>query len=107
MLPTAGMINMCVDGSYNPRIRNMGYDDLIRNSQGCWVARFHGSQAGRNPLFAEALALFYGLQFSWDTGYRTVACNLDCKELVQALGDEESCYFMPILDDFREVLHRQ
>lgn len=56
---------------------------------------------------SEAIALKIGLQTTWDRGMRDLICNVDCVGLLQALQDEDSHRFMPILKEITELLRRQ
>ncbi|XP_057426533.1 F-box/FBD/LRR-repeat protein At4g26340-like [Lotus japonicus] len=87
ILPPAGTVNLCSDGSFNPVSNQMGSGGVIRDSQGVWLCGFHSFEEGGNALLAEAKALKIGLQLTWDRGFRSVECNMDCRTLVSALED--------------------
>ncbi|XP_057418831.1 uncharacterized protein LOC130713045 [Lotus japonicus] len=105
--PSEGSVSFCVDGSFRLDPRCMGWGGIVRDSQGLWQDGFHGYMIGESAFMAEAIALERGLHFVWDRGYRQVVCNVDCRNLLQALGDEEKCQLLPILGDIRELLQRR
>lgn len=68
--------------------------------------RFLCSPKRGNALIAEATALLIGLELVWDRGHRHVMVEVDCGELLQAMEDEESCRFLPILNVIRSFKTR-
>ena len=85
----------------------MGVGGLLRDSHGNSICGFHAFNQGGNVLLSEALALKLGLMLSWERGFKDIICNLDCRDLLHAIGDTESHVFLPILKDIVILLKRQ
>src|ERR1044072_2968561 len=58
-----------------------------------------------NALMA-AIALQMGLLLVWNRGFRKVHCEVDSKELLSLLHDQNAQRFMPILENIQELLHK-
>ncbi|GAU27562.1 hypothetical protein TSUD_29940 [Trifolium subterraneum] len=54
-----------------------GYGGLLRNRVGDFIWRFYGVAATPNILFAEIMAIWYGLKLCWERGFHKVLCCSD------------------------------
>lgn len=100
------MVKLNVDGSFREQDGSMGAGGLFRDSEGRWLFGFHGHRRWGNALIAEAQALLIGLDLAWDRGIRELVVEVDCQELLQSVGDEESRHFLPVLSTIKDMLER-
>lgn len=104
--PPLGIMKLNSDDSYWRENNTMGGGGVIRDSRGHWQHGYFLKMVGGNPLMEEAIALRTGLELAWNTGYREVRCEVDCKELVQGLRDHEICRFCPELQGINNWCRR-
>ncbi|CAJ2638969.1 unnamed protein product [Trifolium pratense] len=91
-----------------------GYGGLLRNKEGKYIWGFYGSAAMQNILFAEIMAIWYGLKLCWERGFRKVLCCSDSllsvnliKEGVTAhhrLANEICCIRKLLANDWEVIL---
>lgn len=70
---------MClkVDGSSRGNPRPADFGGLVRNDMGGFIVGFSGSVGFYEILQAELLAIFHGLQISWERGFKQVVLYSD------------------------------
>ncbi|XP_057456613.1 uncharacterized protein LOC130747639 [Lotus japonicus] len=105
--PPERKIKLNVDGSFMLANLCMGGRGILRASKGSWVVGFHSHGDGGNALVTEATTLREGLDLAWNKGCRFILCEVDCKDLLQALEDDESMRFLPVLQEVQERLQNQ
>ncbi|MCI10314.1 ribonuclease H protein [Trifolium medium] len=65
-----GFVCLNVDGSLLGLNNTAGYGGLLRNIDGEFIWGFYGATAIQNILFAEIMAIWYGLKLCWECGFR-------------------------------------
>ncbi|GAU48278.1 hypothetical protein TSUD_405240 [Trifolium subterraneum] len=70
--PTEGFVCLNVDGSLLGSTNTAGYGGLLRNIDGEFIWGFYGDAAIQSILFAEIMAIWYGLKLGWKRGFRKV-----------------------------------
>jgi ribonuclease HI len=93
-------------GSLLDSANTAGYGGLLRNNNGEFLWGFYGVAAIQSVLFAEIMAIFHGLQFCWDSGYRKVICFSDSLQSVHLIRDGVSAHhrFANEIHNFRNLL---
>ncbi|GAU36275.1 hypothetical protein TSUD_255290 [Trifolium subterraneum] len=75
--PADEFVCLNVDGSLLGSNNTAGYDGLLRNRDGEFIWGFYGVAAIQNILYAEIMAIWYGLKLCWERGFRKVFCCSD------------------------------
>ncbi|GAU32945.1 hypothetical protein TSUD_153620 [Trifolium subterraneum] len=75
--PADGFVCLNVDGSLLGSNNTAGYGGLLRNRDGEFIWGFYGAAAIQNILYAEIMAIWYGLKLCWERGFRKVLCCSD------------------------------
>lgn len=71
------MIKVNIDGSSIGNPGRSGFWGLLRNSLGGWIIGFDGSCGYTTNINVELRAISYGLQITWDLGFRDIVCESD------------------------------
>jgi hypothetical protein len=74
--PADEFVCLNVDGSFLGSNNTAGYDGLLRNRDGEFIWGFYGVAAIQNILYAEIMAIWYGLKLCWERGFRKVFCSV-------------------------------
>lgn len=54
---------------------------------------------GGNAFTVEKVALRDGMSLAWTRGYRSLECNSDCVELVEAVEDRDKRQFFVVISE--------
>lgn len=101
LLRVADDIILNVDGSVCGSPSRGGFGGCYRTSQGEWKGGFYGFLQDDHILHLELLAIFHGLSFAWDRGYRLVECqsdSLDAVNLVLSVPPSTHLYAAVVWD---------
>ncbi|MBA0673651.1 hypothetical protein Goklo_024089 [Gossypium klotzschianum] len=72
-----GLVKVNVDGSFSERRNSACVGGAVRDCCGEWLGGFTMSIDVSWVFQLEARALYVGLQFAWDRGFRSVAVESD------------------------------
>lgn len=79
-------VTLHTDGSWNPRVNEMGGGSVVRDRIVHWVTGFAAKLGAGDAFKAELLAIMKGLTLVWEQGHRSVVCYTDCLEGQEVLS---------------------
>ncbi|KAK2418771.1 hypothetical protein QL285_040937 [Trifolium repens] len=85
--PAVWAICLNVDGSLLGSLQSAGFRGLLRNNTGTFLGGFYGEAMQPNVLYAEIMAIFHGLEFCWNKGFRNVVCLSDSLQAVTLIKE--------------------
>ncbi|KAK8998649.1 hypothetical protein V6N11_084036 [Hibiscus sabdariffa] len=80
--PPSTWVKINVDGVVNPSTNAAALEGVCRSDSGEWIFCFSRRIGCCSILNAELWAIFYGLQYAWQHGYRRVIIESNCREAV-------------------------
>lgn len=86
--PSAGFIQICVDGSVKDGMMSIG--GVARDEYGNWQVGWAGKSGEGDILQAEMLAFYHGLQVARVRGYSDVEIRSDSTEVVRLINQGAS-----------------
>lgn len=100
--PGEDSVKLNVDGSSFGNPGRSGFGGLIRNDRGEWLAGFCGISTN---LHAELLAIVFGLNLAWNSGYRKVVCESDSKTTLDIIigGVQQTHPYAPAVNHIRRL----
>lgn len=75
--PAPNSFKLNTDGSFLGNPGNAGYGGLIRDLLGQWIMGYSGSCGIATCLLVELMAIYCGLKFAWNKGFRVLTCESD------------------------------
>ncbi|KAF7824839.1 ribonuclease H [Senna tora] len=106
--PTLGTVKINVDGSSLGNPGKAGIGGLIRDSDGEWIIGFTASIGFNKILYAELLAIKYGLELAWERQCPKVICESDSTDAIQLVewAKIEVHMYGSLIGEIRELLER-
>ncbi|KAL5780992.1 hypothetical protein ACOSP7_006021 [Xanthoceras sorbifolium] len=85
--PPSCWVKLNVDGSRNS-LGCIAGGGVIRDSNGQWIGGFISNKGIGNVLEAELWGMAEGLIYAWQARFKLVIIEIDCKHIVELLGQE-------------------
>ena len=70
--PPPSWLKVNVDGSFYWSLNRGGFGGVLRDNNGIWLGGFSGETSKCDVLHNEIYAIFQGLSFAWEKGFKEV-----------------------------------
>ncbi|CAA7030886.1 unnamed protein product [Microthlaspi erraticum] len=82
------LVKLNIQGTSNPDSNLTGSAGLVRNESGQWLFGYIRCHKSLTEVTAGLLAVYHGLKYLWDSGYRRIQLETTSREIIDALTTE-------------------
>lgn len=79
------LVKLNIQGTSSPQSDLTGSAGLVRNESGQWVFGYSRCHKSLSEVAAGLLAIYHGLKYLWDSGYRRIQLETTSREIIEAL----------------------